>query len=123
MRLKASISRDVTLPISSTSSVAGGSASGPSALKKRRGVNTVDQTFNKEERNELDCIILWMFYTGGLSFNLTRNPWYVKAFKFIVNYPIVGYKSPSYNFLRITLLQRQKSYVEGLMEPIRATWK
>ena len=37
MRLKASMPRDVTLLISSTLSVAGGSANGPSAPKKRRG--------------------------------------------------------------------------------------
>ena len=37
MRLKAFMPMDVTLPISSTSSMAGGSASGPSAPKKRRG--------------------------------------------------------------------------------------
>jgi len=103
MRLKASMPRDVTLPISSTLNVVGGSASGPSAPKKRRGVNTVDQAFNKEARNELDCIIARMFYTGGLSFNLTRNSWYVKAFKFAANNPIVGYKPPGYNFLRTSL--------------------
>jgi len=64
-----------------------------------------------------------MFYTGGLSFNLTRNSWYAKAFKFAANNPIAGYKPPDYNFLRTTFLQREKSHVEGLMEPIRATWK
>ena len=37
MRLKVFMPRDVRLPISSTSSVAGRSASGPSAPKKRRG--------------------------------------------------------------------------------------
>jgi len=37
MRLKASILRDITLPISSILSVAGESVSGLSALKKRRG--------------------------------------------------------------------------------------
>ena len=37
MRLKASMPRDITVPISSTSNVAGGSASDPSAPKKRRG--------------------------------------------------------------------------------------
>jgi len=62
-----------------------------------------------------------MFYTSGLSFNLTRNSWYVKAFKFAINNPITGYKPLGYNSLRITLLQREKSHVEGLMEPIRAT--
>jgi len=37
MRLKASMPRNVTLPISSTSSMAGESASDPNAPKKRRG--------------------------------------------------------------------------------------
>ena len=101
MRLKVFMLRDVTLPISSTSSVAGKSASGPSAPKKRRGVNTVDQAFNKEATDELDCIIARMFYMGGLSFNLTRNSWYIKAFKFVANNAIVGYKPSGYNSLRI----------------------
>ena len=73
MRLKAFIPRDVTLPISLTLSVAGESASGSSALN-RREVNTIDQAFNKKARDELECIIARMFYTGRLSFNLTRNP-------------------------------------------------
>jgi len=99
MRLKASMPRDVTLPISSTSSVAGGSASGPEG----GGVNTMDQAFNKEEKDELDCINVRMFYTGGLSFNLTRNSWYTKVFKFSANNPIADYKPPSYNSLRTSL--------------------
>ena len=37
MKLKASMPKSVTLHLSSTSSVAGGSASGPSAPKKRMG--------------------------------------------------------------------------------------
>jgi len=43
----------------------------------------VDQAFNKEATDKLDCIIARMFYIGGLSFNLTRNPWYVKAFNLL----------------------------------------
>jgi len=81
----------------------------------------VNQAFNKEVRDELDCIIARMFYIGGLSFNLTWNLWYVKAFKFDVNNPIACYKSPGYDSLRTTLLQCTKSHVERLMEPIRAT--
>ena len=78
------------------SRAAGESASDPSEPKKMR-VNTVDQEFNKEARDELDCFIVRMFYTDRLSFNLTRNPWYAKAFKFAINNPIVGYKSLGYN--------------------------
>jgi len=91
--------------------------------QRRGGNNIMDQAFNKEARDELDCIIARMFYTGGLLFNLTRNPWYTKAFKFAANNPITGYKPPGYSSLRTTLLQHEKSHVERLIEPIRAIWK
>ena len=83
----------------------------------------MDQTFNKEARDELGCIISRMFYTSGLSFNLTRNSWYVKAFKFTAHNSIAGYKPLGYNSLRIILLQREKSHIERLMESIKSTWK
>jgi len=59
----------------------------------------MDQAFNKEVRGELDCMIASMLYTGGLSFNLTSDPWYAKAFKFAANNSIAGYNS-----LKTTLL-------------------
>ena len=80
----------------------------------------MDQTFNKEAK-DVDCIIARIFYNGGLSFSLTRNPSYAKAFRFIANNLIASYKSPGYNCLRTTLLQREKSHIERLMEPIRGT--
>jgi len=89
MRLKASISRTVTLSISSTSNATGESSSDPSESKKRRR-STPWIKLNKKVRDELDCIAARMFYTGGLLFNLIRNSWYVKAFKFAANNPIVG---------------------------------
>jgi len=77
MRLKTSMPRDITLPISSTSndqSVVGGSVQVVQIHRRRGEGNTVDQAFNKEVRDELDCTIVMMFYAGGLSFNLTKNP-------------------------------------------------
>jgi len=64
-----------------------------------------------------------MFYTGELLFNFTRNLWHANAFKFAANNPITGYKPPGNNYLRTTLLQREKTQVQGLIEPIKATWK
>ena len=83
----------------------------------------MDQAFNKEARDVVDCIIARMFYIGELSFNLARNSWYAKTFKFAANNPIAGYKPLGHNCLRTTLLQREKSHVERLMKPIQGTWK
>jgi len=52
MRLKASTLRGVTLPISSTLSVTGGSSSGPSVLKKRRGLTSlIKHSIKRQEMN------------------------------------------------------------------------
>ncbi|CAI9297917.1 unnamed protein product [Lactuca saligna] len=64
-----------------------------------------------------------MFYTGGLPFNLARNPHYVRAFQFAANNKIDGYVPPGYNKLRTTLLQKEKDNVHKLLEPLRFTWK
>ena len=74
-------------------------------------------------REELDGAIARMFYTGGLSFNLARNPYFKKAFSIAASNPFPGYKTPGYNSFRTTLLQKEKAHVERLLEPIRGTWK
>ena len=60
-----------------------------------------------------------MFYTEGLSFHFARNPYYVCAFK--SGSQLLGYVPPSYNALRTTLLQKEKSNIENLLEPIKKT--
>ena len=61
-----------------------------------------------------------MFYTGGLSFHYARNPYYARAFKSASQLP--GYILPGYNALRTTLLWKEKSNIENLLEPIKKTW-
>lgn len=39
-----------------------------------------------------------MFITGGLPFNLARNPNYRAAFNFVANNKLGGYVPPGYNF-------------------------
>ena len=51
MRLKVSISRSVTLPISSTLSAAGGSANSPSAPKKRGLTMWIKHSIERQEKN------------------------------------------------------------------------
>ncbi|KAL5659426.1 hypothetical protein ACJX0J_032589 [Zea mays] len=48
--------------------------------RKRRGVSAIESSFNLDVRRQLDELIARMFYTGGLLFNLARNPYFRKAF-------------------------------------------
>ncbi|KAL4579539.1 hypothetical protein LXL04_015689 [Taraxacum kok-saghyz] len=93
-------------------------------FKKRKGISTpIEKAFGVEIRDQLDQEIARMFYTGGLPFNLARNPNYVRAFQFAATNKIDGYVPPGYNKLRTTLLQKEKDHVHKLLEPLRSTWK
>ena len=56
---------------------------------------------------------------GGLSFHFARNPYYDHAFKSATQLP--SYVPPGYNTLRTTLLQKEKSNIENLLELIKKT--
>ncbi|XP_045788744.1 uncharacterized protein LOC123883850 [Trifolium pratense] len=63
-----------------------------------------------------------MFYSAGLPFHLSRNPYFRRAFSYAANNSIPGYQPPGYNKLRTTLLHNERSHVENLLQPIRNTW-
>ena len=54
-----------------------------------------------------------------MSFHFAINSYYARAFKSASQLP--GYIPPGYNTLRTTLLQKEKSNIENLLEPIKKT--
>ncbi|KAG6527548.1 hypothetical protein ZIOFF_009659 [Zingiber officinale] len=91
LRKKNSKPKEVSLPLSSASSnmASKSSFSGldplqnddPTLTKKRKGqLDPLEKAFNLNARYELHSEIARLFYTGGLSFNIARNPHYVRAF-------------------------------------------
>ncbi|KAG6508125.1 hypothetical protein ZIOFF_033487 [Zingiber officinale] len=92
--------------------------------KKRKGpLGPLEKSFNLNARDELHSEIARLFYTGGLSFNIVRNPHYVRAFSLATQRTISGYLPPGYNLLRTTLLQKEKAHIGKLLEPTKAAWK
>lgn len=68
-------------------------------FNKRKGISTpIERAFGVEIRDQLDQETARMFYTRGLSFNLARNPHYLRAFQFNV-----ANKIDSKIFLEFTL--------------------
>ena len=97
--------------------------------KKRRisgsstGSDTaLEKAFNIGAREQLHSEIARMFYSAGLPFHLARNPYYASSYTFAANHNISGYLPPGYNLLRTTLLKRERSNIDRLLEPIRGTW-
>lgn len=92
--------------------------------KKRKGVTgPLDKLFNVSAKEILDAEIARMFYTGGLSFSLAKNPHYVRAFNRACASSIAGYRPPGYNALRTSLLDKEKKNVDKLLAPIKYCWQ
>ncbi|CAH9050321.1 unnamed protein product [Cuscuta europaea] len=91
--------------------------------KRKSSMGPLEKAFDVDGRAKLDEEIARMFFTGGFPFNLTRNPYYVRAFSFAANHNLSGYVPPGYNKLRTTLLQQEKANVERLLQPLKATWR
>lgn len=95
-----------------------------SVSKKRKScISPIVASFGIQARDQLDQEIARMFYTGGVPFNLARNPSYHWSYQFAAASKLDGYVPPSYNKLRTTLLQQEKSNVEKLLVPLKSTWK
>ena len=122
-RVKQSNLKQVLLPTSSTAtynfenSSSSASASAIDPKRKKNYIRSIEKAFNMGAREIVDNEITRMFYTRGLSFHFARIPYYARAFKSASQLP--GYVPPGYNPLRTTLLQKEKSNIENLLEPIR----
>ncbi|XP_050386307.1 uncharacterized protein LOC126802680 [Argentina anserina] len=62
-----------------------------------------------------------MFYTGGLPFNLARNPHYRNSYIRASTLP--SYVPPGYNAIRTTLLAKEKANIEKHLQPLKLSWK
>ncbi|GJS69696.1 hypothetical protein Tco_0702537 [Tanacetum coccineum] len=82
--------------------------------KRKSDLSPLARAFDTNTRAQLDQEIARMFYTGGLSFNLARNPYNMKAFTFAANQNLGGYVLVRYNKLRTNLIQQEKANVEWL---------
>ena len=91
-------------------------------MKQRRGkeTNTVEKSFNREPREELNATIA-RIYSSGLPFNLARTLYYAMAFSYATNNLIVGYTPREYNSSRTSLLQGEKVNIERMLDSSKGT--
>lgn len=117
-----SATRRVPLPGENTSSNEVGNASQMGVVaKKRKGQLAIDKSFNLGLRSTMDALVARAFYTAGLPFNLARNPYWREMIMYACNNPLNGYVPPAYNRMRTTLLQQERTHVEGMLVPIKTT--
>ena len=83
----------------------------------------MEKAFNNQCREQLDSLIARTFYSAGLPFHFSKNPFWIEMIKFVTNNNIAGYIPPDYNKLRTTLLQKEMAHIEKLLRSIKDIWK
>ena len=99
------------------------SETNPASKKRKSADYAIVRAFGIEVKDQLDQEIARMFFSGGVPFNLARNPHYHRSYQFAAENKIDGYVPPCYNKLRTILLQKERNNVEKLLVPFKSTWK
>ena len=83
--------------------------------------NPLADAFGVMERDSVDMKIMEFIAANGIPFNVLRSPQYTEMVAAIQKAP-KGYKPPSYEKARTTLLDACKRKVEADLAPVRQTW-
>ncbi|XP_030940275.1 uncharacterized protein LOC115965242 [Quercus lobata] len=78
---------------------------------------------SRESSTATNSLIVRTFYSAGLPFHFAKNPYWIEMIKFVANNNLAGYVPLSYNKLRTTLLQKERTHIEKLLRAIKDTWK
>lgn len=96
-------------------------AEGSSGATKNRMSGPLAQAFGVAERDAVDLKVMAFFVANGISFNAFRSPQYSEMVTAINNAP-KGYKGPSSEKARTTLLDALKRSVDNDLSTVRDTW-
>ncbi|XP_066327000.1 uncharacterized protein [Miscanthus floridulus] len=107
--------RTVALPV--------GPSSGNYNKKNKRGpASILEKSWALQDRKHLDALIVRAMYSGGVSFNFLRNPYFREAFAFACSRNLQGYTIPGYNRARESLPKQERRHIEHLLESTKSTW-
>ncbi|RLN34641.1 hypothetical protein C2845_PM03G19120 [Panicum miliaceum] len=107
--------RTVALPVAP-------STSNYNKKNKRGPASMLEKSWALQDRKHLDALIVRAMYSGGISFNFLRNPYFREAFAFACSRNLQGYTIPGYNRARESLLKQERRHIETLLESTKSTW-
>lgn len=85
---------------------------------QKRQKGPLEKAFQNESRDFADRKITRCIYANGLAFNLVRSP-YWKEMVIAINEAPKGYKSPGFEKVHDTLLEKKVRMVEDSLQPIK----
>ena len=97
--------------------------SGSDLKQQKKNKGTLESCFNVVDRDEVDKETARMIYASTLPFSLVKNPYFRRFCLRLSNSRVFGYVPPTYNRMRTTLLEQEKSHVNFLLQSFRDSWK
>eukprot|EP01018_Ginkgo_biloba_P032215 Gb_18618 [translate_table: standard] len=91
-------------------------------FKRTKEMGQLEKMMDVGGREDVDSRVARCIYACGISFNVVRSPYWQDMVRAINDGP-KGYKTPSFEKVRTTLLTKEKSLMEQSIEPIRASWR
>ena len=88
-------------------------------IQKKRG--PLEESFALMDRQAVDSLIVKAFCANGIPFNVLRNPQFCEMVVGINKGP-KGYKAPSYEKARTTLLDEVKTSIDRELIPVKDSW-
>ncbi|XP_042010625.1 uncharacterized protein LOC121759192 isoform X1 [Salvia splendens] len=82
---------------------------------KRGPVSQLEKSWALQDRKHLDALIVRAMFSGGISFNFLRNPYFREAFAFACSRNLPSYTIPGYNRARESLLKQERRHIETLL--------
>ncbi|KAL6976600.1 hypothetical protein U1Q18_052716 [Sarracenia purpurea var. burkii] len=86
-----------------------------------RGKGLLEESFALMDRHAVDSTIVSALCANGIPFNVLRNPQFCRRVTAINRGP-KGYKAPSFEKARTSLLDEVKTSVEKELIPVKDTW-
>jgi hypothetical protein len=94
---------------------------GQASGSTKQSASPLVEAFSGIERDAVDMQIMLFLCANGIPFNVLRSPQYFEMVAAIQKAP-KGYKPPSYEKARTTLLDACKRKVETDLAPVKQTW-
>jgi hypothetical protein len=82
-----------------------------------RTQSTLSQVFSKKDKESVDMAAARFFYSNGIPFNVANSPYFTKFVADVAAFG-PGYKPPKRDVLRETLLVKEKSRIQKLLQPV-----
>eukprot|EP01018_Ginkgo_biloba_P009685 Gb_04628 [translate_table: standard] len=83
---------------------------------------TLKSPWKPMEKQHIDDVVGDFFFANCIPFNVARSPYFHNIFQQAMEFG-KGYKSPSSEALRTTILQRSKESLTNKLASIKETWK